>query len=154
MWEQTLLFIAMHYPRYTSLEVKGWQGSLLPVFSNKGLSVLHLGWSTLLRVPSEFAGPPSPTVPVPWIAKESSSLSYLRCQQGAWLSQPRLLQHLLPSLQQCTRPSMHQPPCGNYSRAGLISSAQASECAHVGLIQGWEEIQQIRYILNLMKLWR
>ena len=44
---------------------------------------------------------------------------------------------------QRTRPSMHQPPCGNYSRAGLISSTQASERARVGLIQGWEEIQQI-----------
>ena len=66
--EQTLLFIAMHY--WGSLEVKGRWGLLLPPASssqrssNQGLPVLHLGWSTPLRVSSGCAGPPSPTAPV------------------------------------------------------------------------------------------
>ena len=67
--EQTLLFIAMHYWGYMSLEVKCRWGLLLPAStsqrsSNQGLPVLHLGWSAPLRMSSGCAGPPSPTAPV------------------------------------------------------------------------------------------
>ena len=57
--EQTLLFIAMHYWGYTSLEVKGRWGLLLPASSsqwsnNQGLPVLYPGWSAPLWMSSEW----------------------------------------------------------------------------------------------------
>ena len=64
-----IAFIAMHYWGYTSLEIKGRWGLLLPASSsqwssNQGLPVFHLSWSASLRVLSGCAGPPSPTAPV------------------------------------------------------------------------------------------
>ena len=65
-----LLFIAMHYQGYTSLEVKGQWGLLLPpcllitAVQQPGTSVFHLGWSAPPQVSSGCAGSPSPTTPV------------------------------------------------------------------------------------------
>ena len=56
-YDQMLLFIALHYSGYTSLEVtkvgedcSSLSASSLQRSSNQGLPVLHLGWSAPLRV--------------------------------------------------------------------------------------------------------
>ena len=56
-YDQMLLFIALHYWGYTSLEVtkvgedcSSLSASSLQQSSNQGLPVLHLGWSAPLRV--------------------------------------------------------------------------------------------------------
>ena len=55
--------------RYTSREVRGWWGLLLPASSsqwssNQGLPVLQFGWIAPLKMSSGCAGPPSVTAPV------------------------------------------------------------------------------------------
>ena len=65
--EQTLLFVAMHYwgMRHWRSKVNGnCSPSSSQQSINQGLPVLHLSWSTPLRVSSGCAGPPSPTAPV------------------------------------------------------------------------------------------
>ena len=98
--EQTLLFIAMYYCEYMSLEVKGQHNSsilsasLSLQSSNQGLPVLHLSWSALQRVSSGYAEPPSPAASIPccivqhWCLLPLDQVVVLPCRDDLILHHP------------------------------------------------------------------